>query len=82
MSKSIREKIETARHTLTDMGFYVGNLWHVSDVQSKFKCTHGEAAKVLDKALRENEATYDQIRMSIDYAGENLGLERVDDEDI
>ncbi len=52
---------------------YIGNLWNVDDVQSKFKCTDEEAMGVLDYAL-QNEATMGQIWSAIEFHGEDMGL--------
>lgn len=66
-----------ARELLESLGYFVGNLWQVADVQGKFNCTDEEAQEVLENAF-ENDATYEQIWMSIDYAAENLGLEEIE----
>jgi len=70
--------VEEAKEFLEKNGYYVGNLWSVDDVKSKFKCTDEEAQDVLDGAL-QNEATMEQIWYAIDVHGENNGLERVEE---
>jgi len=70
--------VEQAKEFLEKNGYYVGNLWSVDDVKSKFKCTDEEAQDVLDGAL-QNEATMEQIWYAIDVHGENNGLERVEE---
>ena len=53
------------------------NLWTVEDAQHKFKCDKDEALELLHSALT-NEATMEQIWLSIDMLGEDMGLERND----
>jgi len=72
--------IEEAKEFLEKEGYYVGNLWHIHDVQGKFKCSDAEAQEVLNGALN-NEATIEQIWYAIDVHGENDGLERIEDEE-
>lgn len=70
--------VDQAREFLKSKGFYVDNLWQVEDVQAKFKCDESNAQYILDEALT-NEATMEQIWLSIDIFGEMEGLERVDE---
>jgi hypothetical protein len=44
-------KIQEAKAILREAGYFVDNLWHVSDVQQDFKCTDEEAQEVLREAL-------------------------------
>jgi hypothetical protein len=67
--------VEQAKKVLEDNGYYVGNLWCVEDVQSKFDCTEDEAQGVLDGALN-SDGTMEQIWFDIDYYAENEGLTR------
>tara|TARA_R110002012_G_scaffold55850_2_gene142525 strand:+ start:1913 stop:2152 length:240 start_codon:yes stop_codon:yes gene_type:complete len=66
-------KIEKAKKTLKDAGYQVDNLWMIDDVQGMYDCTEEEAMKVLIKAL-QNEATMEQIWLSIEYEAEYKGL--------
>lgn len=68
-----REKELEAKEILKSMGYYVGNLWHIEDVKSRFECTNEEAYDVLDQAL-ENDATMHQIWDAIDFHGSDMGL--------
>ena len=54
-------------------GYYVGNLWHISDVQMYFDCTDEEAMKVLDRTFN-NEWINEQISDSIKIIAESLNL--------
>ena len=45
------EEINKALKLLEESGYYVGNLWHIDDVQSKFECDEDEAIEILDKAV-------------------------------
>jgi hypothetical protein len=58
------DKIEQAKATLRDAGYFVENLWHVSDVQNDFKCTDEEALEVLKEAV-ESGYNVMQINESI-----------------
>jgi hypothetical protein len=57
-------------------GYYVGNLWHISDVQMYFDCTDAEAMEVLDRVFRvfNNEWINEQISDSITTIAESLNL--------
>ena len=67
LTRNDQQRIDHARETLKEFGYYVDNLWHIDDVKSKKECSDDEAYDILDNAL-QNEATYEQIWMSIDYA--------------
>jgi hypothetical protein len=54
-------------------GYYVGNLWHISDVQMYFDCTDEEAMEVLDRTFN-NEWINEQISDSIKIIAESLNL--------
>lgn len=69
---------QKARELLESKGYFVGNLWHVKDVQSRFNCTDEEAQLVLENALH-NEGAMEQIWMSIDFAAEEYNLEKIED---
>lgn len=60
-------EIEKAKATLREAGYFVENLWHVDDVQSRYECDNETALEILDRALT-NEATMEQIRFAIEYA--------------
>ena len=71
----MEKEIEKAREVLREAGYYVDNLWHIDDVKGLFKnVTDGEAYDILDQAF-QNEATYSQIWMAIDFAID-INLER------
>jgi len=65
--------IEKAREILKQAGYFVDNLWQVSDVMHKFECSEDEAQEVLSSAL-QNEATMEQIWFAIDFHGEEMNL--------
>ena len=65
-----QREIDNAREILRSYGYYVNNLWHIDDVKSKHECSDDWAYDILDDAL-QNEATYEQIWMGIDYAIED-----------
>jgi len=70
---------DTCKEVLEERGFYTDNLWHTDDVKGKFECDDEQAHEVLKNAFR-NDATYEQIWMSIDCAGESLGLTKIEEE--
>jgi len=78
--KDLYKAIQDAKQLLKDNGYYVGNLWCVDDIKSKFKCNNDMAQYILDKSLT-NEATYEQIWFSIDTFGDMEGLTRISEEE-
>ena len=80
MSKSNSKQIEEAKALLKKNGFFTDNLWCVDDVKSKFKCTDEEAQYILEQSLT-NDATMEQIWLSIGIFGEMENLEEVDEGD-
>lgn len=75
--KATHKEIEQAKALLKENGYFTDNLWTVDDVKSKFNCTDEEAQYVLEKSLT-NDATMEQIWLSIDIFGEMEGLEEVE----
>ena len=73
--------VAKAKEFLISQGYFVDNLWSVSDVQSKFECSDEEAQEVLDKSLT-NDATMEQVWLSIDIFGEMKGLTPVSETDL
>jgi hypothetical protein len=65
-------EIQQAKEVLRNAGYFVDNLWHVDDVTNiESSLSKDQSIKVLDMALT-NEATMDQIWMSIQIATEIL----------
>lgn len=62
-----------AKQALREAGYFVDNLWHVDDVKNATEdsISTEQAMQVLSMALT-NEATMEQIWMSIDMATEIL----------
>ena len=65
--------IHEAKQALREAGYFVDNLWHVDDVKNatEVSLSTNQAMQVLSMALT-NEATMDQIWMSIQIATEIL----------
>ncbi len=59
-------KIEQAKKTLRDAGYFTDNLWHVDDVKSRYECDNETAIDILDDAL-SNDATMEQIWFAINF---------------
>jgi hypothetical protein len=49
-----QKEIEQAKQLLKDAGYYVGNLWHISDVNTDFICTPQQAQEVLEQAINSD----------------------------
>ena len=77
----LKEKLKdekTARAFLSSKGYYTENLWSTDDVTQNYHCTQEEARNVLSIAMK-NEATMEQIFLSIEDAADYLSLRRKDD---
>lgn len=78
-STNIQAKYDQATKTLEKLGYQVDNLWHIDDVKSRYECTDDEAMDVLIAALY-NEATMEQIWVSLDYEANEMGLNRIEED--
>jgi hypothetical protein len=58
-------KIDEARATLREAGYFVDNLWHIDDVEGEL--TNEKKQSILNKALT-NDATMEQIWFAINLA--------------
>lgn len=67
LTRDDQQRIDHARDTLREFGFYANNLWHVDDVKTFLKCDDDTAQEILENAF-QNEATYQQIWASIESA--------------
>jgi phosphosulfolactate synthase (CoM biosynthesis protein A) len=67
---------EQAKQVLREAGYYVDNLWHVSDVMDKYECTKEEAKEVLDGALKIERYYEDNTFDAIENYATDLGLKR------
>ena len=82
-----QEVLEYSLNELTDQqlqeelsrrGFFTDNLWSVHDVKGIFNVTDDEAQEVLEKSLT-NDATMEQVWLSIGIFGDMEGYRRVDE---
>lgn len=74
----LREKLKDvyyAKKLLKSKGYFVDNLWCVDDVVQNYNCTNDDAQSILNTALTNN-ATIEQIFLAIDYAAENLNINK------
>jgi hypothetical protein len=69
-----------AKNVLKAAGYYVENLWHVSDVNERYKADNDQAQAVLDWALT-NESVMEHIWEAIHLAAEEEGLSYVGDDE-
>ncbi len=65
--------VEQAKEVLRKKGYFVDNLWNVSDVKQRYVCDEDTAQDILYKSLT-NDATMEQIWLSIDIFSEDLNL--------
>lgn len=62
-----------AKEFLRNEGYFVDNLWHVSDVQNNFECDDETAQNILYWALT-SPTTIEYINDSIDMVARNEQL--------
>jgi hypothetical protein len=67
--------IEDAKKILENNGYFVTNMWHISDVMGFYQCDEDTAQEILYKALT-NEYVIQSVWYAIDYLAEDLNLER------
>lgn len=72
-----RIDIENAKQVLRENGYFVDNLWHISDVKENYECTDELAQEVLSASL-QNEATMEQIWFAIHFEGGFRNLKRIE----
>jgi hypothetical protein len=65
--------IADAKQVLRSEGYFVDNLWHVSDVQNNFECDEETAQNILYWALT-SPTTIEYINDSIDMVARNEEL--------
>lgn len=70
--------IKAAKEVLEEAGFFVDNLWHVTDVKHLFECTDDEAQEILREALT-NDVTMEQVWFAIREFAELEGLKEKED---
>ncbi len=63
-----------AKDLLREQGYFVDNLWHVSDVQENFKCTDEQAQNILYWALTSDNVI-EYINDKINQVATNEQLE-------
>ena len=68
-----KQEIDQALQLLKDNGYFVDNLWSVTDVQSIFKCDNDTAQSLLNKAII-NQYTMENIWSQIKLHGEDMAL--------
>ena len=64
-------KVEEAKKILKENGYYIENLWHISDVQQNYKLDDDDAYNVLDRVMQSEytiSSIFDMIDLEIkDY---------------
>jgi len=71
-------RIYEAKQVLKKEGYFVDNLWHVSDVKENYECTDEQAQEVLSDSL-QNDATMEQIWLAIHFEGGFRNLKRIEE---
>jgi hypothetical protein len=64
--------IKDAKEILEKHGFFVDNLWHISDVNEFYICDDDTAQSILSKSLNNHDSVFE----AIDYFANELNLER------
>ena len=64
--------IQDAKKILEKHGFFVDNLWHISDVNEFYICDDDTAQSILGKSLNNQDSVFE----AIDYWANELNLER------
>lgn len=64
------------KNVLREQGYFVDNLWHVSDVQEKFKCDEETAQNVLYWTLT-NPSVIEYINETIKLIATNENLDEI-----
>lgn len=67
-------EIKMAKKVLEDHGFFVGNLWHIEDVQINYMCGEDDAMSILESVLTSDD-TISSINYKIDLAASEEGFE-------
>jgi len=60
-----------AKEVLKNAGYFVDNLWHVNDVQTRFECSDEQAYNILYWSI-ENDQTIQYINETIQTTINNL----------
>ena len=68
--------IVEAKQLLRSEGYFVDNLWHVSDVQNNFECTEEQAQNVLYWTLT-SPTTIEYINEHINLVATNENLNTI-----
>lgn len=64
--------IEDAKKILEKHGYFVDNLWHISDVNEFYICDDDTAQSILGKSLNNHDSVFE----AIDYWANELNLDR------
>lgn len=74
-------KIEEAKATLREAGYYVDNLWHIADVKSKLNVTDDEEAQAILNSALTNDWIMTESDQSIAYACHNTTFKKLAKDD-
>lgn len=73
----MENKIEQAKDILRSEGYFVDNLWSVSDVKINYHCTEKQAQKILNEVL-QYDAIYQLVWEGISYEADKINLKHKD----
>ena len=72
------DAIHNAKEVLREAGYFVDNLWNITDVQGRFKCDDDTAQGILSDALT-NEWITEQIHRTIEDTAMDMGFKNLYD---
>ena len=67
------QEVNAARELLKKNGYFVDNLWHIRDVQTKFNVQDDVAYNVLS-VLLDSDYHKDRVNQDISDTGKDMGL--------
>lgn len=70
------QEVNAARELLKKNGYFVDNLWHTRDVQTKFNVQDDVAYNVLS-VLLDSDYHKERVNQDISDTGKDMGLPRI-----
>jgi len=70
------QEVNAARELLKKNGYFVDNLWHIRDIQTKFNVQDDVAYNVLS-ILLDSDYHKDRVNQDISDTGKDMGLPRI-----
>jgi hypothetical protein len=70
------QEVNAARELLKKNGYFVDNLWHTRDIQTKFNVQDDVAYNVLS-VLLDSDYHKERVNQDISDTGKDMGLPRI-----